>query len=69
MKENVPLPATGQASAAGRARACPESRSPVMDVVSGNAPSSTAATAPPASRPAGRGGTAPGANPSGAGGP
>ena len=40
-----------------------------MDVVSGNAPSSTAAAAPPASRPTGRGGTAPGANPSGAGGP
>lgn len=69
MKKNVPLPATGQASAAGRARVRPESRHPMPAAVSGNAPSSTAATAPPASRPTGRGGTAPGANPSGAGGP
>ena len=69
MKKNVPLPAADQASAAGRARARPESKHPVPAAVSGNAPSSTAATAPPASRPPGRGGATSGANPSGAGRP
>lgn len=63
MKKNVPLPA------AGRARARPESRHPVPATVSGNAPPNTAATVPPAYRPAGRGETASGANPSGAGRP
>lgn len=69
MKKNVPLPATSQASAAGRARARPESRHPVPAAVSGNAPPSVAATAPPAFRAPGRGETASGANPSGAGRP